>query len=151
MNIDDQLACLSDLRKGRKVIFTSGVFDVFHVGHLELLKAAKKMGDLLVVGVNSDDSVRRLGKGPDRPIHGIEDRMAVLRELRCVDMVIPFDEDTPTELIRKVRPDVHVKGGDYEADKLPEAQAVLEGGGIIAIYPLVPGHSSTSILGSLGG
>lgn len=150
MNIDRQLQRLDSIRRGRRVIFTSGVFDVFHSGHLALLEAAKKMGDLLVVGVNSDASVKRLGKGENRPIHTLELRMKLLEGLKCVDMVLPFDEDTPEALIDSVRPNVHVKGGDYKADQLPEARTVLKHGGLIAIFPLVQGHSSTAVIKELG-
>lgn len=141
---------LLELRHRKKLVFTNGVFDILHVGHVRYLAAARMLGDLLIVGVNSDDSVRRLGKGPNRPINGAEDRCEVLRALRSVDAVIPFEEDTPERLIRALKPEVHVKGGDYRIEDLPEAAVVAEYGGEVRILPLVPGRSTTEALKRLG-
>jgi glycerol-3-phosphate cytidylyltransferase len=142
---------IQEARRGKTLVFTNGVFDVLHAGHVHLLAAARAMGDLLVVGVNTDDSVRRLNKAPDRPVNSLDDRVAVLQALRAVDFVVPFDEDTPVELIRKLRPDVHVKGGDYIAEELPETPVVREYGGRVVVVPLLEGRSSTETLRRLRG
>ena len=119
---------------GKVVVFTNGCFDILHVGHVRYLQQARSMGDLLVVGVNTDNSVRKL-KGPERPINPENDRAEVLAGLGCVDYVTLFAEDTPIELIRAIRPDVHVKGGDYAPDELPEAEVVRSYGGRVEIVP----------------
>lgn len=137
------------LRQGRKLVFTNGVFDILHAGHVAYLAAARTLGDLLIVGVNDDAGVRRLGKGPDRPINTLADRAFVLEGLRSVDGVVGFAEDTPAEVIRALRPDVHVKGGDYDPETMPETPVVREYGGEVVIIPLVIGHSTTSILGKV--
>jgi D-glycero-beta-D-manno-heptose 1-phosphate adenylyltransferase len=138
-----------ELRHGKKLVFTNGVFDILHAGHVQYLAEAKLMGDLLVVGLNSDASARALGKGPNRPINNQEDRAAVLRALRYVDAVIIFDDPTPERLIRSLRPQVHVKGGDYKPDDLPESAAVREFGGEVRIIPFLEGRSTTAILQKL--
>ncbi|QBD78337.1 D-glycero-beta-D-manno-heptose 1-phosphate adenylyltransferase [Ktedonosporobacter rubrisoli] len=140
----DRLAQLLEAERllGRKIVFTNGVFDILHAGHIQLLRQAKELGDVLVVGMNSDNSVRRL-KGNGRPINSERDRMALVNALDVVDHVVLFDEDTPCELIRKLRPHIHVKGGDYAQETLPEAEVVREVGGSIIILPLV-GTMSTS-------
>ena len=134
-----------DRRAGRTIVFTNGVFDILHAGHVDLLHRAKRLGDVLVVGVNSDCSVRRL-KGANRPINGEADRVAVIRSVSAVDHVVVFEEDDPARLIRMLRPHIHVKGGDYVAELLPEAEAVREVGGRIQILPLVAGRSTTGIV-----
>jgi rfaE bifunctional protein nucleotidyltransferase chain/domain len=134
------------LRRGRRLVFTNGVFDLLHAGHVGLLAEAKALGDVLVVGVNDDESVRRLGKGPDRPINPLADRLAVLEALRAVDAAVPFSEDTPEALIEALRPEVHVKGGDYREDDLPEARLVRSYGGEVVILPLLQGRSTTEIV-----
>jgi D-glycero-beta-D-manno-heptose 1-phosphate adenylyltransferase len=131
-------------RVGR-VVFTNGVFDLLHPGHIDLLRAARAQGDLLVVGVNGDDSVRRL-KGPTRPVRGEAERVYVLAALECVDAVTVFDEDTPLELVRVLLPDVIVKGGDYSPDTVVGAREVVARGGDVVIVPLTPGQSTTSII-----
>ncbi len=130
---------------GERIVFTNGCFDILHRGHITYLSQAKALGDALVVGVNSDAGIRRL-KGPTRPINALEDRIEVLAALGCVDHVIAFDEDTPCELIRAVRPDVFVKGGDYTIDRLPEAVVVREHGGEVRILPLVSDRSTTGLI-----
>jgi D-glycero-beta-D-manno-heptose 1-phosphate adenylyltransferase len=135
-----------ELRHGKKLVFTNGVFDILHAGHVQYLAAAKEMGELLVVGLNSDISARALGKGPNRPVNSEEDRSTVLRALRSVDAVIIFDEPTPERLIRALRPQVHVKGGDYTPDDLPESAAVREYGGEVRIIPFLEGRSTTGVL-----
>jgi glycerol-3-phosphate cytidylyltransferase len=146
MTISDALA----LRAGRRLVFTNGVFDLLHAGHVHYLTEARRHGDLLIVGVNDDDSVRRLGKSSNRPIHPLADRVAVLEGLRAVDAAVVFSEDTPTELIRILRPEVHIKGGDYTVDSLPEAPVVHSYGGEVVILPLLAGRSTTSALKKLG-
>lgn len=137
-------------RKGKRLVFTNGVFDVLHAGHVHLLTQARQYGDLLVVGVNSDDSVRRLAKGPERPINELEDRMTVLSALKPVDFVVSFDEDTPIAVIERLKPEVHVKGGDYDAEQLPETPYVREHGGTVIVIPLLEGRSTTETLRKLG-
>ena len=125
-----------------RVVFTNGVFDLLHPGHVDILSAARALGDALVVGVNTDASVRRL-KGPGRPVRNERDRAHVLGALEMVDAVVLFDEDTPLELIRALTPDVLVKGGDYTVETVVGAQDVIERGGEVVIIPLTPGHSTT--------
>jgi D-beta-D-heptose 7-phosphate kinase / D-beta-D-heptose 1-phosphate adenosyltransferase len=131
--------------QGRRIVFTNGCFDILHRGHITYLNRAKALGDVLIVGVNSDDSVARL-KGPTRPINGLDDRLHVLEALSCVDLVVPFEEDTPVELLRVVRPHVFVKGGDYSLDTLPEAPVVAELGGTVQILPYVEDRSTSGII-----
>ena len=142
---------------GERIVFTNGVFDLLHRGHVAYLQAARKLGDRLVVGLNSDDSVRRLGKASDRPIHAEADRAFVLGGLRCVDAVVLFTTDTPLALIEMLQPDVLVKGGDYEpqvsdpSDRryMVGREAVLARGGQVVAIPLVEGHSTTGIVQKL--
>ena len=131
--------------RGLRVVLTNGCFDVLHRGHVEHLAAARALGDVLVVGVNSDDSVRRL-KGAGRPVNRAEDRVAVLAALRSVDHVLEFGEDTAVDLVAEVRPDVYVKGGDYREDGLPEAAVAKRLGARVVLLGFVPGHSTTAFL-----
>jgi D-beta-D-heptose 7-phosphate kinase/D-beta-D-heptose 1-phosphate adenosyltransferase len=128
--------------QGRSIVFTNGVFDILHAGHVQFLRRAKALGDVLVVGVNSDQSAKRL-KGKGRPINSERDRMALVAALEPVDHVVLFEEETPIKLIRALRPHLHVKGGDYADERLPEAEVVQEVGGRIVILPLA-GSMSTS-------
>jgi rfaE bifunctional protein nucleotidyltransferase chain/domain len=132
--------------RDRRVVFTNGVFDVLHRGHVDYLSRARALGDALVVGVNTDASVRRLGKGADRPVNPQDDRAYVLAGLAAVDAVVLFDDDTPRELIAALLPDVLVKGGDYTRDTIVGADEVEAAGGRVEVIPLVPGRSTTSIL-----
>jgi rfaE bifunctional protein nucleotidyltransferase chain/domain len=134
-----------------KVVFTNGVFDLLHPGHIDLLTAARSAGDALIVGVNSDASVRRLGKGPDRPIRPEADRAYVLAALAAVDAVVIFDEDTPLEIVTALRPDVLVKGGDYSEETIVGAKEVRGWGGDVIVFPLRHGHSTTAIADRLRG
>jgi rfaE bifunctional protein nucleotidyltransferase chain/domain len=128
---------------GKRIVFTNGVFDILHVGHVRYLEEARALGDVLLLGVNSDDSVRRL-KGPTRPVNLEAERAEVLTALRCVDAACIFTEDTPEELIRLVRPHIHVKGGDYRTpDALPETPLVRSLGGEVVILSLIPDRSTT--------
>ncbi|MEW2426727.1 D-glycero-beta-D-manno-heptose 1-phosphate adenylyltransferase [Micromonospora sp. NPDC047644] len=130
---------------GRSVVFTNGCFDVLHRGHVRYLEQARALGDLLIVAVNSDGSVRRL-KGPDRPVNPVEDRGALLAALACVDHVVVFEEDSPTALIEAVRPDVYVKGGDYPPELVPEAPLVRRLGGQVRTLGYVPDRSTSAII-----
>jgi D-beta-D-heptose 7-phosphate kinase/D-beta-D-heptose 1-phosphate adenosyltransferase len=131
--------------RGHRVVLTNGCFDILHRGHVTYLSRAKALGDVLIVGVNSDDGVRRL-KGPDRPVNSLDDRVGVLSGLSCVDHVVSFDEDTPETLVRAVKPDVFVKGGDYTVAMLPEARAVEESGGAVHILPYVEDRSTSGLI-----
>jgi D-beta-D-heptose 7-phosphate kinase/D-beta-D-heptose 1-phosphate adenosyltransferase len=130
---------------GRRIVFTNGCFDVLHRGHVRYLDQARRLGDVLVVAVNSDASVRRL-KGPERPVNPEEDRVAVLAALSTVDHVTLFDGDTPADLIALVRPDVYVKGGDYRPDQLPEAPLVRGLGGEVRVLDYLPDRSTSTII-----
>ncbi len=132
-------------QQGRRVAFTNGCFDILHRGHITYLNRAKTLGDVLIVGVNSDASIRRL-KGPTRPINTLEDRVQVLAALNCIDHIVPFEEDTPCGLVWAIRPDVFVKGGDYTRDRLPEAAIVESYGGVVQILPFVQDRSTTGII-----
>jgi rfaE bifunctional protein nucleotidyltransferase chain/domain len=131
---------------GAPVVFTNGVFDILHRGHVTYLDDARALGACLVVGVNSDASVRQLGKGDDRPINAQADRMALLAALESVDYVVMFDEATPIELIRALHPDILVKGGDYDMDKLPESALVRSWGGRALAIPFEHDRSTTKLL-----
>ena len=133
-----------------RVVFTNGVFDLLHPGHVDILLGARRCGDALVVGVNSDASVRRL-KGPERPIRSAPERCYVLAALEMVDAVVVFEEDTPFELIQALRPDVLVKGGDYTEASIVGASEVRSWGGDVVVVPLTPGHSTTSTIERLRG
>lgn len=135
--------------EGKQIVFTNGCFDILHRGHVEYLSAARALGDILVVGLNSDDSVRRL-KGPGRPINPVEDRAAILDALRAVDFVTVFDEDTPYQLIEAIKPDVLVKGGDYTVETIVGADLVQAQGGRVVIVPLLAGRSTSGLLARLG-
>lgn len=149
-DIDNKIISAAQWSKpeGRKVVFTNGCFDILHRGHATYLAQARELGDLLVVGLNTDASVQRL-KGPSRPINNQYDRAFLLASLACVDFVILFDEDTPEQLIHTVRPDVLVKGGDYTIDTIVGADFVLQNGGIVTTIPFVDGYSTTSTLNKI--
>ena len=131
---------------GERVIFTNGVFDVLHRGHVSYLAQARALGDRLVVGLNTDASARRLNKGPDRPLNNEADRAWVMAALESVSAVTWFDEDTPMALIETLRPDVIVKGGDYDMDRLPESALVKSWGGQALALPFVSGYSTTQLV-----
>ena len=131
---------------GERVIFTNGVFDVLHRGHVSYLAQARALGDRLVVGLNTDASARRLNKGPDRPLNNEADRAWVMAALESVSAVTWFDEDTPMALIETLRPDVIVKGGDYDMDRLPESALVKGWGGQALALPFVSGYSTTQLV-----
>ncbi|HEY9697785.1 MAG TPA: D-glycero-beta-D-manno-heptose 1-phosphate adenylyltransferase [Trichocoleus sp.] len=142
-------ACIQLYRaSGRKVVFTNGCFDILHAGHVTYLEQAKALGDILIVGVNSDESVRQL-KGIGRPVNALTDRLTVLAALGCVDHVVPFSESTPHHLIQIVCPDVFVKGGDYTRNTLPEADLVESLGGVVKILPFVNDRSTTNTIAKI--
>jgi D-beta-D-heptose 7-phosphate kinase/D-beta-D-heptose 1-phosphate adenosyltransferase len=130
---------------GKKIVFTNGCFDILHQGHIRYLKAAKDKGDVLVVGLNSDSSVKKI-KGNGRPYNTELERAEILAALECVDYVTIFNEDTPVTLLETLRPDIHIKGGDYRAGDLPESAAVKKFGGKIMIIPLIKGKSTTGLV-----
>ena len=133
----------------RPLVFTNGVFDILHRGHASYLAQARALGASLVVGVNSDTSVKILGKGDDRPINSEADRQALLAALESVDMAVLFAEQTPVSLIEKIRPDIYVKGGDYEIDTLAETRLVKTWGGKAIAIPFLYERSTTSLLGKI--
>lgn len=140
------LRSITDVRvAGGRIVFTNGCFDILHPGHVAYLSAARKLGDMLVIGLNSDTSVARL-KGPSRPIVPEQDRAAVLEALEAVDAVLIFDEDTPVNLMREVRPHVYVKGGDYKVEDLPEAKVARELNAETVILPYEEGYSTTNLI-----
>jgi rfaE bifunctional protein nucleotidyltransferase chain/domain len=132
-------------REGCTVVFTNGVFDILHAGHVQYLEQARSLGHLLVVALNEDASVAAL-KGPTRPINPLADRMRVIGALRCVDYVTSFSENTPENIISLIRPEIHVKGGDYKLEDLPETRIVESYGGNVIILPFLAGRSSTRII-----
>ncbi|PKL86361.1 MAG: D-glycero-beta-D-manno-heptose 1-phosphate adenylyltransferase [Ignavibacteriae bacterium HGW-Ignavibacteriae-1] len=131
--------------QGKKIVFTNGCFDILHAGHVKYLEQSKKLGDVLVIGLNSDDSVRRL-KGDSRPVNNQMDRAIVLSALRAVDYVCFFDEDTPLELIMQLKPDIITKGGDYTVTDVVGGEFVINNGGEVVIIELVEGKSTTSTI-----
>lgn len=130
---------------GRRIVFTNGVFDLLHPGHVRYLQYARQLGDMLVVGLNADASVRR-NKGPGRPITPEGERAEVLAALECVDAVVIFGEDTPAEIVRLVQPDILVKGADWPADQIVGRDTVEARGGRVVLVPVEPGHSTSAIV-----
>jgi D-beta-D-heptose 7-phosphate kinase/D-beta-D-heptose 1-phosphate adenosyltransferase len=145
----DRAAAWRAVASGR-LVFTNGVFDLLHPGHVDVLLAARRAGDALIVGLNSDASVKRL-KGPERPVRTLPERSYVLAALAMVDAVVPFEADTPLELILHLRPDVLVKGGDYTIESVVGAREARSWGGETLIVPLTPNQSTTSIIERLRG
>jgi rfaE bifunctional protein nucleotidyltransferase chain/domain len=131
---------------GRKVVFTNGCFDLLHVGHVCYLESARALGDALIIGVNTDASVARLGKGRGRPFTPEADRARILAACACVDRVVLFGEDTPLALITRLAPDILVKGGDYQLDAIVGREVVLARGGRVVTLPFVPGYSTTRLI-----
>ena len=136
---------IRDTYHDKKIVFTNGVFDILHAGHVRYLQEARKLGDILVIGLNSDNSTKRI-KGPERPINNQSDRAEVLGALKCVDYIVIFDEDTPYELIKSIQPDILVKGGDYKDKEVIGSDIVKARGGEVKLIDFVPGHSTTSII-----
>ena len=153
MNLSRDKVLLLDALKvfrkdGKRLVFTNGCFDILHPGHITLLKQAKAFGDILIVGMNSDASVKHL-KGDARPVFNEKDRVYMLEALSSVDLVCVFEEATPIELISVIQPDIHVKGGDYRPEDLPETETVNSFGGRVEIVPFVEGHSTSSLIEKL--
>jgi rfaE bifunctional protein nucleotidyltransferase chain/domain len=146
---DDALSRLALLP--RPLVMTNGVFDLLHRGHVAYLEAARALGASLAVAVNSDASVKRLGKGDDRPLNALADRMAVLAALACVDLVVPFDDDTPRDLIVAAMPDILVKGGDYDAQSTAGAAEVIANGGRFVAIPFEFERSTTDLVARIRG
>ena len=138
-------AITSDKQCNKKIVFTNGCFDILHVGHIRYLSEARSLGDILVVGVNSDESVRNL-KGPSRPINSLSDRALLLSELACVDYVVSFKEQTPLKLIKMIMPDILVKGGDYTLDTIVGSSEVIDAGGKVELLKFHDGYSSTNYI-----
>ena len=146
--------CLPELLKrllplreaGKKIVFTNGCYDILHPGHVDLLARARALGDLLVLGLNSDASVRRQGKGEDRPVNPFSVRAYVLAHLRSVDFVVCFEDDTPKKLIETLVPDVLVKGGDWSVDRIVGRETVQAHGGKVVSLPLLEGYSTTALI-----
>ena len=146
---EDLQALLAKLRQeGKTILTTNGCFDILHVGHVRYLEETKKFGDVLIVALNSDASVRRL-KGEGRPINNENDRAEVLNALKSVDYVVLFDEDSPMQLLAEIKPDVHTKGADYTVETLPEAKVILENGGRLEFIKFVEGKSTTSTIAKI--
>lgn len=149
VNLEELLNIVSELKKQNKIILTTnGCFDIIHAGHVRYLKQAKELGDILIMCLNSDTSVKRL-KGPSRPLNHEDDRAEVISSLQAVDYVVIFEEDTPIDILAKIKPNIHVKGGDYTEDTLPETKVIKEGGGKIQFIPFVEGRSTTNIINKI--
>ncbi len=137
---------LDNLKSQNKtIVTTNGCFDILHVGHVRYLKKAKSFGDVLIIALNSDKSIKSI-KGPDRPINNENDRAEILNSLYFVDYVVLFDEDSPMDLLAKIKPDVHTKGADYTVETLPESKVIMDNGGRIEFITFVEGKSTTSII-----
>jgi len=146
IEIKELLYEIAQLKKeGKKIVFTNGCFDIIHTGHVHYLSEAKLLGDILIIGMNTDSSVSRL-KGSDRPLNNQEDRALILDSLKPVDFVILFDEDTPFNLINSIKPDILVKGGDYKIENIIGADVVQKNGGEVKTIPFVTGKSTTLLL-----
>ncbi len=146
MGLPELVERLGSERKGRTVVFTNGCYDVLHPGHVDLLARSRALGDILVLGLNSDASVRRLHKGQGRPVNTAGDRAYVLAHLESIDYIVFFDEDTPLALIQAIVPDVLVKGGDWTPDRIVGRDVVENSGGQVLSLSLLPGYSTTGLL-----
>ncbi len=144
--VDAARICRRWRERGERIVFTNGVFDLLHRGHVEYLIEARRRGTRLIVGVNDDDSARRLGKGADRPINPLGDRCAVLAGLAAVDLIVPFSEDTPLDLIVLLQPEVLVKGGDWTEENVVGAAEVRARGGDVVLVPVRTGYSTTALI-----
>jgi rfaE bifunctional protein nucleotidyltransferase chain/domain len=151
MSIRTFLKRKAEFEPGHRLVFTNGCFDVLHPGHVDLLTRARALGDALILGLNSDESVKMLGKGEDRPLNPQEDRAFVLAALACVDYIVVFHESTPLELIKACRPQVLVKGGDWPVDQIVGADVVEKAGGQVHSLPLLEGYSTTAFLEKVRG
>jgi len=149
LKIDSLVDEINNLKsQGKKIISTNGCFDILHVGHVRYLQKSAALGDILVVCLNSDRSVKAL-KGDSRPLNNENDRAEVLAALGCVDFVVIFDEDTPVNYLAQIKPDIHTKGGDYDINTLPEAKVVMDNGGRLEFISFVEGKSTTNIINKM--
>lgn len=147
--LKDNINFLKKIREdNKKIVFTNGCFDILHVGHVRYLSKAKKLGNILIVGLNSDQSVKKL-KGDNRPINIFEDRAMLLSSLRFVDLVIMFEEKTPENLIKKIKPDILVKGGDYDIKDIVGYKTVIENGGEVKVLEFQDGYSSSNYINKI--
>lgn len=147
--LKDNINFLKKIREdNKKIVFTNGCFDILHVGHVRYLSKAKKLGNILIVGLNSDQSVKKL-KGDNRPINIFEDRAMLLSSLRFVDLVIMFEEKTPENLIKKIKPDILVKGGDYDIKDIVGYKTVIENGGEVKVLGFQDGYSSSNYINKI--
>jgi len=153
-SISELVHITDDLKtKNKKIVFTNGCFDILHVGHMKLLNEAKEFGDVLILGLNSDESIRLI-KGPKRPINNESERVEILSNILPIDYIVLFNESTPKDLISKLKPDIHVKGSDYNPDdinSMPEAEIVKKYGGIVKIVPRYKDKSTSNLLNKIGG
>lgn len=145
-NLSQALQKIKQWRTENKcIVFTNGCFDLLHPGHIDYLARARALGDVLIIGLNDDNSIQRL-KGPSRPINRLADRTIMLAALKSVDLVVPFSEDTPLKLILNLEPDILVKGGDYKPDNIVGAKEVIANGGKVVVMPFINGHSTSSLI-----
>lgn len=151
MSVRTFLKRKAEFLPGHRLVFTNGCYDVLHPGHVDLLTRARALGDSLILGLNSDESVKMLGKGDDRPLNNQEERAFVLAGLTCVDYIVIFHESTPLELIKAVRPQVLVKGGDWPVDQIVGNDVVSKAGGEVLSLPLLEGYSTTGFLEKVRG
>jgi rfaE bifunctional protein nucleotidyltransferase chain/domain len=152
VNRDKAKATLAQQRvTGKKIVFTNGVFDILHPGHVDYLSKARDLGDFLVVALNSDSSVKRLNKAPDRPLNSEAARAKVLASLACIDLIVVFDEDTPRDLIAFLKPDILVKGNDYSVEQIAGHDIVLANGGEVKTIPLLDGYSTSALVKKIKG
>ena len=135
-------------KQNKRIVTTNGVFDILHMGHLRYLQEAKKLGDILIVAINSDSSVRKI-KGPKRPLNNENDRAEMLASLQCIDFVAIFDEENPIRFLEEVKPDVHAKGGDYKMSQIIEKGTVEKNNGKIVLIPMVKGYSTTEFINKI--
>ena len=135
-------------KQNKRIVTTNGVFDILHMGHLRYLQEAKKLGDILIVAINSDSSVRKI-KGPKRPLNNENDRAEMLASLQCIDFVAIFDEENPIKFLEEVKPDVHAKGGDYKMSQIIEKGTVEKNNGKIVLIPMVKGYSTTEFINKI--
>jgi len=144
-SLSDLVKEVDKQRKGKKIVFTNGCFDLLHVGHIRYLQEARSLGDYLIVALNTDASVKKL-KGPDRPVQTQDDRAEILAALDCISAVTFFDDPTPIHVIEKVLPDILVKGGDWPVDKIVGADVVMKKGGVVKSLPFHPGRSTSGLI-----
>ena len=150
-NIKELKNIVEGLKKqNKKIVTTNGVFDILHIGHIRYLKEAKKLGNVLIVAINSDSSVKKI-KGPKRPLNNENDRAEALAALECVNFVTIFNEENPIKILEKIKPDIHVKGGDYKIDQIIEKNVVEKNHGKIALIPEVKGYSTTDLIKRIAG